>query len=79
MPRYNVQRPLDGKWACFSTIVDDYITDFMSLPKYLDWREKEYGRTGNCPLSEANVMNYDEAERIRKVRKEWAERERSKK
>ena len=61
MPRYNVQRPSDGKWACFSSIVDDYITDFMPESEYQAWREEEYGRQAG-PLREANQMSYEEAE-----------------
>ena len=61
MPRYNVQRPSDGKWACFSSIVDDYITDFMPENEYQAWREEEYGRQAG-PLREANQMTYEKAE-----------------
>ena len=42
MPRYNVQNK-EGKWACFSAIVDDFITDFMPRNEYQAWREREYG------------------------------------
>ena len=64
MPRYNVKRPSDGKWACYSTVVDDYVTDFMDEPDYRAWREKEYGRQAG-PLENANRMEYAEAERAR--------------
>lgn len=58
MPRFNVEH--DGMWACFSTIVEDFITPFMPLEKYEQWRDEEYGRS-KCPLEIANRMDYDEA------------------
>lgn len=41
MPRYNVQH--NGKWACFSSVVDDFVTEFMDKSAYEDWRKCEYG------------------------------------
>lgn len=61
MPRYNVQRPSDGKWACYSSIVEDYITDFMPEDEYQEWREIEYGKQAG-PLRETNQMKYEDAE-----------------
>lgn len=59
MPRYNVQRK-DGQWACFSSIVDDFITDFMPREEYQQWRIREYGI--HCgEIEQANIMEYDEA------------------
>lgn len=58
MPRFNVNH--DGKWACFSTVVDDFITPFMPLDEYEKWRQEQYG--ANCsPVYEANQMSYCEA------------------
>ena len=68
MARYNVQRPQDGYWACFSAVVDDYITDFMPEDQYQSWREKEYGNQAG-PLTEANKMAYEEAERTRGIQR----------
>lgn len=59
MPRYNVQRP-DGQWACFSSIVDGFITEFMPIDEYQLWRLKEYGvDCGDIKFS--NRMDYHEA------------------
>ena len=59
MPRYNVQNK-EGLWACFSTIVGNFITDFMPRNKYQDWREREYGI--HCgEIEDANLMSYEEA------------------
>ncbi|MCM1441160.1 MAG: hypothetical protein NC131_18455 [Roseburia sp.] len=59
MPRYNVQNE-NGEWACFSSIVDDFITEFMPRAEYQAWREKEYGI--HCgEIEEANIMDYHEA------------------
>lgn len=57
MPRYNVC--YDGKWACYSSIVDDFITPFMALDGYEKWRSKEYGHEKK-PLDQ-NSMNINEA------------------
>lgn len=63
MPRYNVQHPVTKEWRCFSTIVDAFVTDWMSEERYQAWRRLEYGR--NCGLlSEANQMSLSEAEEI---------------
>lgn len=43
MPRYNVF--YNGKWACYSSVVDDFITDFMTIDEYEKWRDFEYGRS----------------------------------
>lgn len=58
MPRYNVEA--DGKWACFSSITDEFITEFMPLEEYENWRAAEYGKS-NCPLEEANKMTLADA------------------
>lgn len=41
MPRYNVRA--DGKWACFSSISEEFITPFMPVIDYEQWRDVEYG------------------------------------
>lgn len=58
MPRYNVE--YQGKWACFSGIVDDFITGFMDKPAYEKWRMEEYGNRA-YPLQMCNSMTIDEA------------------
>lgn len=58
MPRYNVEA--DGEWACFSGIVDAFITPFMPLNEYEKWREAEYGKD-NAPLEQANKMSLKDA------------------
>lgn len=60
MPRYNIQHPETKWWACFSTIVDSFITDFMPENKYQEWREREYGI--HCgDLESSNIMTYYDA------------------
>ena len=54
MPRYNVEA--DGKWACFSTIVDAFITTFMDRKDYEEWRHDQYG-SDNIPIEQANQMS----------------------
>lgn len=63
MPRYNVQHPATKEWRCFSSIVDDWVTDWMDEERYQKWREAEYGRQAE-PIREANQMSLEEAERI---------------
>ena len=58
MPRFNVER--NGEWACFSTIVDEFITPLMPLAEYEDWRRDEYG-ANILPVEQANRMDYAEA------------------
>ena len=59
MPRYNVE--FNGKWACFSSIVDDFITGFMDKSDYEEWRLMEYGRNNYIPLEYANKMTIQDA------------------
>ena len=63
MPRFNVQHPITKEWRCFSSIVDDFITDWMDEERYQKWRECEYGRhIGD--VRKANQMTLEEAEEI---------------
>lgn len=58
MPRYNVE--LDGEWACFSGVVDAFVTPFMPRYSYELWRQDEYGK--HCgPPEQANRMTLREA------------------
>lgn len=73
MPRYNVE--YDGKWACFSSIVDGFVTEFMNKAEYEEWRKKEYGVNGYEPAEKCNRMSMEEAiERI-KMSAEFEEKE----
>lgn len=64
MPRYNVQHPKTKQWRCFSSIVDDYVTNWMDINDYELWRKEQYGV--NCgSVEEANIMTFEEAEEIR--------------
>ena len=58
MPRYNVE--YKGRWACFSSVTECFITEFMSKLKYEKWRKKEYGEE-RVPLEKANRMTIEEA------------------
>lgn len=40
MPRYNVEH--NNKWACFSSIVDAFITKFVDKEDYEVWRKEEH-------------------------------------
>lgn len=63
MPRFNVQHPQTKEWRCFSSIVDNWVTDWMPEDEYEAWRKSEYGR-GCGSVYEANRMTLDEAEAI---------------
>lgn len=59
LPRYNVE--YNGKWACFSTVVDAFITPFINEEQYESWRKEEYGRAGYSPVMECNLMTIQDA------------------
>jgi len=59
MPRYNVEH--NGKWACFSTVSDGFITEFKEKADYEAWRLLEYGRADYLPAEKCNVMTMEEA------------------
>ena len=58
MARYNVE--LDGEWACFSGVVDAFITPFVPRDDYEQWRRDEYGKSSG-PLEQANRMTLKDA------------------
>lgn len=58
MPRYNVE--LDGEWACFSGVVDAFVTPFVPRDDYERWRRDEYGKSCG-QLEQANRMTLREA------------------
>ena len=39
MARHSVE--VNGEWACFSSIVEDFLTPFMSLTEYELWQKRE--------------------------------------
>lgn len=58
MGRVNVE--YNGKWACFSSIVDALITPFMDKEAYVEWQKKEYGIYCS-PINERNTITIQEA------------------
>lgn len=65
MPRYNVE--YNGKWACFTSISDGFITEFMDKAEYETWRKMQYsGKSsfitgyGYKPLENCNKMTMQE-------------------
>jgi predicted RNA-binding Zn-ribbon protein involved in translation (DUF1610 family) len=58
MPRYNVEH--NGKWACFTSISDGFITEFMDKPEYEVWRKKKYGIHDYEPAEKRNMMTMKE-------------------
>ena len=70
MPRYNVNKPNTNEWACYSTITEDFVIEFMPRDQYQEWREREYGI--HCgTIEEANLMSYGEAKRRRQFYANW--------
>lgn len=59
MPRYNVNH--NNKWACFSSICDAFITEFMDKDIYEEWRKVEYGLCDYEPAEKRNMMNMHDA------------------
>lgn len=59
MPRYNVEH--NKKWACFSSISDSFVTEFMEIEEYEDWRKQEYGLADYEPAENRNKKNIQEA------------------
>ena len=60
MPRFNVE--VNGEWACYSSISESFLTEFMPLEQYEEWRDKEYGRN-KTPLEHANRTTLKEVVR----------------
>lgn len=62
MPKYNVKNS-KGEWACFSGIIDEFVTSFMPKDVYEKWRIKEYNYTEKDyePAEKCNTMTLEEA------------------
>jgi hypothetical protein len=58
MPRYNVN--YKNKWACFSSIVDGFITKFTDKSDYEEWRKSEY-RIDYRPVEQCNLKTMEDA------------------
>ena len=72
MPRYNVEHK--GKWACFSSVSDGFITRFMPKEAYEAWRNLEYGEAVYEPAENCNRMSIHDAvfaARLNRCRDEW--------
>ena len=37
MGRHSIKHPKSGLWSCFSTVVDDFICDWMPKEDYISW------------------------------------------
>lgn len=44
MGRCNIQNPNDGKWRCWSTVVDNWVSDWMTEEDYKQWLVDEATR-----------------------------------
>lgn len=44
MSHCNIQNPKTKQWRCWSTVVDDWISDWMDEAEYKDWFVAEHGR-----------------------------------
>lgn len=58
MPRYIVRA--QDLIACYSTVVEDFITPFMDLDSFEKWRDAEYG-PNKKPLSRVYEIPLNEA------------------
>ena len=72
MPRFDVQHPVTKEWRCFSTIINDYVTDWMDEESYQKWRLEEYGKFAG-EIRDGNLMDYEEADQ-RIVDTRWKKR-----
>ena len=43
MSHCNIQHPKTKQWRCWSTIVDDWITDWLDEEDYKEWYIREHG------------------------------------
>ena len=41
MPRYNIKHPKTKMWRCYSSVVDDWVSDWMSEEDYKKWLIQE--------------------------------------
>lgn len=80
MPRFYVQRP-DGLWNIFSTVLDEYISEGLTLDGIKKFRADDFNKNNEREVNsllterpELNIMSFDEAEeRISCIEKEETE------
>ena len=71
MARYKVEH--NGKWACFSSIPNGFVTKFMDKDAYEQWRKAEYG-CSCLPIEQSLFMPLPEAvfsAGMNRTREEW--------
>jgi len=59
MASYNVE--YEGKWACFTSVADGFVTEFMEKDEYENWRKQEYGKENYEPAEQCNLMTMERA------------------
>ena len=64
MGRCNIQNPNDGKWRCWSTIVDDWVSEWMAEADYKQWLVDEATRSAKEEIEEYGIrtsrfINYE--------------------
>ena len=72
MPRYNIKHPETKMWRCYSSVVDDWISDWMTEGDYKQWLiDEEIGRIKldleRNGIRESNWYSVEEIEYIRQL------------
>lgn len=65
MGRVNIQHPVTKMWRCFSSVVDDWVSDWMTEADYKQWlideqvREMQYNFE-HFGIQKPRMTNYNE-------------------
>lgn len=62
MPHCDIQHPETKKWRCYSTIVDDWISNWLSEKDYKEWKTyyDNYDEERDGPITQSKLYSFEE-------------------
>lgn len=62
MGRHNIYNPKTNLWRCYSTIVNDWVSEWMNEKDYKSWLYEEYIKAYNDELKPSRLFTFEELE-----------------
>lgn len=55
MPRMNIQHPITKQWRCFSTEIDNWVSEWLPEEKYKEWLIQEAAKQAAFELEQIGI------------------------
>ena len=55
MPRMNIQHPITKQWRCFSTEIDNWVSEWLPEEKYKEWLIQEAAKQTAFDLAQRGI------------------------